>query len=82
MCVIIVAGKKTDILVEMGINNGANMIGSDGNEEFFKKNSGPGKIYSELPTCTVRGTKVPCFICWSPNGSIMFKIPKKVLEDI
>ena len=65
MCIIIIAGKKPDALIEMGLNNSANMIGNPGDADFFEKNSGPGKRYPRGPSCIVRGITVHAFICWS-----------------
>ena len=45
MCIIIIAGKKHDIFVEIGINNASEMIENEDNEDFFEKNSGPRKLY-------------------------------------
>jgi hypothetical protein len=36
MCILIIAGKKPNALVEMGINNEATMVGKEGDEDFFK----------------------------------------------
>jgi len=82
MCVMIIAGKKPDVLVEMGINSAAEMNGKEGDEDFFDKNSGAGKLYPGGPTCTVRGIEVPCFIRWSTNGSITSSILKEALMEI
>ena len=82
MCIIIIAGKKPDVLVEMGINGAAEMNGEEGDEDFFEKNSGVGKLYPGGPTCTVRGIEVPCFIRWSTNGSITSEILTEALMEI
>ena len=61
MCVLIIAGKKQNALVEMGINNDATMVGKEGDERFLK-NCGKDKLFHGGPTCEVRGKTVPCFI--------------------
>ena len=82
MCILIIAGKKPDALVEMGINHTAEMNGEEGDEDFFEKNSGPAKLYPGGPTCTVRGIDVPCFIRWSENGSITATILTEALMEL
>lgn len=36
MCILIIAGKKPDTFVKMGINNSAKNYGNRGDEEFFE----------------------------------------------
>ena len=82
MCILIIAGKKHDALTEMGINSSAEMIGKEGDADFFENNSGHGKLYPGGPTCTVRGIEVPCFIRWSEKGSITSAILKEALAEL
>ena len=37
MCIIIIVGKKPDVLVEMGINNGAEINGEEGDADFLEE---------------------------------------------
>ena len=36
MCILIIAGKKPNALVELGINNDATMVGKEGDEAFLR----------------------------------------------
>ena len=58
MCILIIAGKNSNALVEIGINNSAEMYENEGNEDFFENNSGPENIYPGGSTCTVLENKV------------------------
>ena len=82
MCILIIAEKKHDTLTEMGINSSAEMIGKEGDAEFFETNSWPGKLYPGGLTYTVCGIEVPCFIRWSEKGSIAFEILKEALAEL
>ena len=80
MCVLIIAGKKPNALVEKGINNDAETIGGEGDENFFENNCGEGKLFPGGPTCTFRNKLVPCFIRWNEKGGMTSTILKEALE--
>ena len=82
MTIMIISDKKLDALVEMGINNSAEIYEHEEDEDFFENASGPGKLDPGGPICTVQGIKVPCFIRWGPNGSIASTILKESLEEL
>ena len=74
MCVIIFAGKRENKLYECGMDVFAEQIGEVGDEDFFEKNSGKGKLYPGGPTCTFQGKIVPTLTRFSPKGSITTEI--------
>ena len=78
MCCIIFTGKKSTTLIETGLDLNAETIGNVSDDDFFVKNSGPGKRFSGGSTCTFRNKKVPCFCAWSPKGGIT----SDILTDI
>ena len=82
MCILIIAGKKPNALVEMGINNEATMVGKEGDEDFFENNCGKDKLFPGGPTCEVRGKTVPCFIRWNEKGGMTSTIFKEALEAL
>ena len=55
MCILIIAGKRPSALVELGINNSAEIVGEEGDENFLDNNCGEGKLYPGGPTCDFRG---------------------------
>ena len=42
----------------------AEKIGKERDAYFYENNSGPGKLFPEGSSCTVRGKVVPCFVCF------------------
>lgn len=76
MCVVIVSGKKHDVLVEMGID-ATKLKDFDedldiGNKtdidqkllELLEKHSGAGKMFPGLPECNYKGKKILGFIAF------------------
>jgi len=62
MCVVIMAGENPKAEVETGIDVFAEGLGSVGDDDYFEKNTGKDKKYTCVPTCTMRGVKVPCLM--------------------
>ena len=82
MCVLIIAGKRAKAMTELGIDPLVEMIGLETDEDFLKNNSGEGKMFPGGPTCMVKGTRVPCFIRWTPKGSITSEILRDALATL
>ena len=47
MCVMIISGKKPDVLVEIGINSAAEMDSKEGDEDFLRRIQELGKFTQE-----------------------------------
>ena len=67
-------GNRENKLYECGMDIFAEQIGEVGDEDFFEKNSGKGKLYPGGPTCTFQGKIVPTLTRFSPKGSITTEI--------
>ena len=75
MCVVLLTGKKRDIMVETGIDwSQAVSVNEDvvnGSElAFFRQNFGNEKLFPGGPSCIFKGTEVPCFIKFTDAGGI------------
>ena len=70
MCIVIFAGCKRVPLYETGMDQFADVDGIASEEDFFDRNSGPGKLYPSGPVCTFKGVEAPCMCRWTPKGSI------------
>ena len=79
MCVVIVSGKKHDVLVELGVDvsqlvdldidySGGNIL--DTNIELLRNHSGEGRLFSGLPTCHYKGKDVPGYMAFTEKGGI------------
>ena len=67
MCVILLTGKKRNLMVETGIETSSDIpivgdIETDGEYEFFRNNFGEGKLFPGGPKCVYKGKDVPCFV--------------------
>ena len=79
MCVIIIQGKKRDLLTETGINwehlydeqDLQSFDIADGDEAtFFQTNYGCNKLFPGGPTCRFKGHDVPAFVTFTDHGGI------------
>jgi len=70
MCIVIFAGNKRQPLYETGMDQFVEIDGLASEDDFFDKNSGPGKLYPGGPMCTFKGVDVPCMCRWTPKSSI------------
>ena len=82
MCVVIFAGLRNVPLHATGMDQFADVEGNAAEEDFFDKNSGPGKLYPGGPTCLFKGVEVPCMCRWTPKGSIDGSILLDILRTI
>ena len=74
MCVVIMAGERPKAEVQSGIDMFVTAEGNVTDDDYFEKNTGPGKKILCGPTCTVRGVKVPTLVRWSPKRSVTSEI--------
>ena len=82
MCVVIVAEKKHDMLVELGIDTTKLEDfkfdldiedKSDTDKRLMKlleKYSGEGKVFPGLPSCWYKGKEIPSYVAFSESGGI------------
>ena len=76
MCVVIIAGKKRDIMTESGINwanvEDVEMSDIENTDEyaFFENNYGDNKVFPGGPSCFFKGKEVPAFITFTEGGGI------------
>jgi hypothetical protein len=82
MCAIIVAGKTIKPEVITGLDAFASKIGNESDPDFITKNSGPGKIYPNGPTCVFKGKEVPCKVCNTENSSITSELLVQFLQHM
>ena len=89
MCVVIITGKKRNMLVESGIdwtklseiNDEYNI--KDGEEvEFFEANYGEGKLFPGAPSCFYKGVEVPALVTFTEGGGMDGKILKQIFERL
>ena len=50
------------------------MFGSPEDDDYFVRNSGPGKRFPGRPTCHYLGKYVPCFCAWLEKGGFTSEI--------
>ena len=81
MCVLIIDGKGAKGMTELGIDPLVEMIGLETDKDFYKNNSGEGKMLLGGPTCMVNETRFACFIR-TPKGSITSEIPRDALNTL
>ena len=79
--VVTSAGEHRNPVVELGINNFAEEIGTELDEDYIIKNSGPGKRFPDGLTCTCQ-TNILCLCEWSKNGSMASDILNYILETL
>ena len=60
MCIIIFAGVRESAVVETGMDIFAQQEGDVSDKDYFKQNTGVGKLYPGGPTCVFQGTEIPC----------------------
>jgi hypothetical protein len=87
MCVVLLTGKKRNLMVETGIDANCNepIIGDvekDGQYEFFKNNFGEGKLFPGGPKCLYKGKEVPCFVRFSDKGGMTGQILKEIFQTL
>ena len=82
MCIVIIAGIKRSVLVETGLDVTADLVGTYGDVNFMKDNSGPGKRFPGGPTCEYKGKQVPCLFRFSEKGGITSEILIDILKAL
>ena len=87
MCVILLSGKRRNLMVETGINTEANVpiigdLEKDGQYEFFRNNFGKGKLFPSGPTCTYKGKDVPCFVRFCDKGGMSGEILTEIFKTL
>ena len=76
MCVVIIKGKKRDVLVESGVDWSLldtiddTYIDESSNSAFFEENFGDSKVFPGGPSCTFKGKEVPALIAFTESGGI------------
>ena len=91
MCVVIIQGKRRDILVEVGIEwdliKDINEVDNMTDEQFvsfFESNHGQDKPFPGGPSYNYKGTEIPCYVTFSEgggiNGSILTEIFRRLDE--
>ena len=78
MCVVIIQGKKRDIMCETGIDWEKlskedledNEINEGDEAEFFEANFGKDKIFPGGPTCSRNGIDIPAYITFNEHGGM------------
>jgi hypothetical protein len=87
MCVVLLSGKKRNLMVETGIDTDLNQpvignIEEDGQYEFFRNNFGEGKLFPGGPKCVFKGKEVPCFVRFSDKGGMSGEILKEIFATL
>ena len=87
MCVILLTGKKRDLMVETGIDTSATEpvvgdIETDGQYEFFKNNFGKGKLFPSGPKCVYKSKDVPCFVRFCDKGGMSGEILTEIFKTL
>ena len=76
MCVVIIAGKRRDIMVEAGIDwSKLNDVDLDELEDgdvfdFFEKNYGKDDVFPGGPSCYFKDKEIPAFVTFTESGGI------------
>ena len=76
MCVVIIKGKKREILVESGLDWDMlddvddSYLDSQSDIAFFEENFGDSKLFPGGPTCTFKGKKIPALVTFTESGGI------------
>ena len=89
LCVVIISGKKTDALVESGVEwdqlNDIEDVDSieDVDElQFFINNFGKDNLFPGGPTCRYKGVEVPAFVTFSDSGGISGEILTNIFRRL
>ena len=87
LCVVLIKGKKRDLMVETGIDlNCANGINGDIEKDneyaFFDNNFGEESLFPGGPTCTYKGKEVRCFVKCVPSGGMDGETLTEILEEL
>ena len=80
MCVVIISGKRHDMLVELGVDttklgsltmlNDKESLSLDDNIELLEQNIGHGGVFPTVPTCVYNGVRVPGYVAFTESGGI------------
>ena len=89
MCVVIIQGKKRDVMTESGIDWSAlkdrddipNIANGD-EAEFFQNNFGEGNLFPGGPSCYYKGINVPAFVTFTEGGGINGEILTKIFQRL
>ena len=88
MCVVIVAGKKRELMVESGIDwqildkIDDTYLDTIDDNEFFTDNYGEDKLLPGIPACTFKGKKVPGYVAFTEGGGIDGQILCEIFKRI
>ena len=87
MCVILLTGKKRNLMVETGIDTSTDIpivgdIETDGQYEFFRNNFGEGKLFPGGPKCVYKGKDVPCFVRFCDKGGMSGEILTEIFRTL
>ena len=88
MCIILIAGKKRDVLVESGVvwQKLTTINEKDVDElddyDFFKKYYGGDEVLPGGPVCMFKGKEVPAFIKFTDSGGIDGETLHEIFERI
>ena len=70
MCIVIFKGVEESTIHATEMDLFVEVEGNESEQDFFAKNSGPGKLYPGDPKCMFKGKMVPCMCRWTPKGGI------------
>ena len=90
MCVVIIQGKRRDVLTETGINwdmlcdeDSEFFEMKEGNEySFFSSNLGKHKLFPGGPSWYFNGIEVPAFVTFTDHGGIDDNVLTEILQRI
>ena len=87
MCVILLTGKRRNLMVETGIDTNTDVpiegdIETDGEYQFFKNNFGEGKLFPGGPKCIYKGKDVPCFVRFAEKGGMSGEILTEIFKTL
>ena len=90
MCVVIIQGKKRDIMCETGIDwerlcreDISNVdIHEDEEDKFFEANFGEDKIFPGGPSCYHKGIKIPAYITFNEHGGMDGEILTEIFKRL
>ena len=89
MCVIIIQGKRRDVLVEMGIDWNllhqiADIDNLDDDEliDFLATHHGQNKLFPGGPVCNFKGKEVPSYVTFSEGGGINSDILTEIFRRL
>ena len=89
MCIVIIQGKKRDILTESGIDwdcikevDVMDSCDSIDESEFFLNNYGNGNLFPGGPVCNYKGVEVPLLIAFSEGGGINGQILTDIFRHL